>query len=359
VDKAVGGATEKTARAREKRAGAARGSRTLDGPVTRGFDVFFGFHHARMMESVFENDRVAQFIEPVDMLPALTRRASDYVAERGRTGRPFLLYFALNSPHTPIVPSKEWQGKSGISAYADFVMETDWAVGEVLTALDRAGVAKDTLVFFTSDNGCSPAAKVDELETKGHYPSELRRGYKADIWDGGHRIPFIARWPGKIKAGTRTDQLTCLTDLMATCAEIVGAKLPDDAGEDSVSLLAVLLGTATGPVREAVVHHSIRGNFAIRQGPWKLELCNDSGGWSKGGVADAPGQLYDMSKDVGEEKNEYDGHPEIVVRLTTLLERYVVEGRSTPGPVQKNDVPVDVWKKRQPESDKTEKQTEN
>jgi arylsulfatase A len=222
------------------------------------------------------------------------------------------------------------------------VMETDWAVGEVLAALDKAGIADSTLVIFTSDNGCSPAAKPKELEARGHYPSELRRGYKADIWDGGHRIPFIVRWPGKIKAGSRTDQITCLTDLMATCAEIVGVKVPDSTGEDSVSIVPVLLGTAKEPVREAVVHHSIKGNFAIRQGPWKLELCQNSGGWSKDGPVGTPGQLYDMSKDVGERANEYAQQPEVVARLTKLLEKYVADGRSTPGPALKNDVPVDI-----------------
>jgi arylsulfatase A-like enzyme len=226
----------------------------------------------------------------------------------------------------------------------------------VLKALEAAGVATNTLVIFTSDNGCSPAAKVDELQNKGHFPSELRRGYKADIWDGGHRIPFIARWPGKIKPGSRTDQLTCLTDLLATCAELGGTKLPANAGEDSVSMLPVLLGTATGPVRPAVVHHSIRGNFAIRQGPWKLELCVDSGGWSKGGVTDAPGQLYDLSKDVGEQQNEYQEHPELVSQLTSLLEQYVNEGRSTPGPAQKNDVAVDIHKQNTGKSSASRRQ---
>ena len=132
---------------------------------------------------------------------------------------------------------------------------------------------------------------------------------------------------------------------MATCAEIVGAKPADSAGEDSISILPAMLGTPTGAVRDAVVHHSIRGDFAIRQGTWKLELCADSGGWSKGSQTDSPGQLYDMSKDVGEQTNEYNAHPEIVSRLTKLLEKNVAEGRSNPGPAGKNDAPVEIWKK--------------
>jgi arylsulfatase A-like enzyme len=198
--------------------------------------------------------------------------------------------------------------------------------------------------MFTSDNGCSPAAKVEELESKGHFPSEGRRGYKADIWDGGHRVPFIARWPARIKAGSRSEQITCLTDLMATSADIVGAKLPDNAGEDSVSMFPALLGTASEPIREAIVHHSISGDFAIRQGRWKLELCKDSGGWSKSGAVETPGQLYDMSKDAGEQANLYQQHPEIVERLTKLLEKYIADGRSTPGVIQTNEVPVEIRK---------------
>ena len=339
-----------------------------DGPTTRGFDSYFGISASLDMPpfAYIENDHfteaptaekqwlrkgaAAPGFDAADVLPTLARKAVEYISARAKEPTPFFLYLPLASPHTPILPTQEWQGKSGLSAYGDFVMETDWAVGEVLAALDSAGIANNTLIMFTSDNGCSPAAKVDELESKGHFPSELRRGYKADLWDGGHRIPFIVRWPDRIKAGGRTDQLTCLTDLMATSAEIVGAKLPDHAGEDSVSIMPVLLGTAKGPVREAVIHHSISGNFAIRQGPWKLEWCKGSGGWSKGGIMPEPGQLYDMSKDVSEKKNEYNGHPEIVSKLSKMLEKYVADGRSTPGPSFKNDVPVEINKTGAPKA---------
>lgn len=333
-----------------------------NGPTTRGFDSYFGISASLDMPpfAFIENDRfteaptavkkwqrsgpAAPGFDAAEVLPTLARKAAETIAARAKEQSPFFLYLPLASPHTPILPTKEWQGKSGLNAYGDFVMETDWALGEVLAALDKAGIANNTLVIFTSDNGCSPAAKTPELESKGHFPSELRRGYKADIWEGGHHIPFIVRWPDKIKAGGRTDQITCLTDLMATSAEIVGAKLPHGAGEDSVSILPALLGTATAPIREAVVHHSIRGTFAIRQGQWKLELCKDSGGWSKGGPVDTAGQLYDMSKDVGEQTNEYAQHPEIVERLTKLLQKTITEGRSTPGATAKNDVAVDILK---------------
>lgn len=337
-------------RQKEPFAGAPPGSVTHDGPTTRGFDSFFGFHHARMMKSVFENDRVTQIIEPVDMLPALAARASAHVAERAKTGQPFFLYLALSSPHTPIVPANEWKGKSGLGDYADFVMQTDAAVGEVLAALDRAGVAENTLVIFTSDNGCSPNAKLEKLEAQGHFPSAQFRGYKADVWEGGHRVPFLVRWPGKVQPDSRSAQLICLTDLMATCAELLGVKLPDNAGEDSVSILPALLGADKAPLREAVVHHSISGRFAIRQAQWKLALCAGSGGWGKPDDAEAKKQdlpevqLYDLRTDIAESKNLQAEHPGIVARMTALLEGYVASGRSTPGAKQSNDIEVIVAK---------------
>ena len=345
-----------------------------DGPITRGFDYFFGISASLDMPpfAFVENDRFTQAptatkkwlragpaapdFEAVDVLPTLTRKAVEYIGARAAAKKPFFLYFPLNSPHTPIVPTKEWQGKSGLGDYADFVMETDWALGEVLAALGKNGIEESTLVIFTSDNGCSPAAGIPKLESQGHYPSADRRGYKADIWDGGHRIPFITRWPGKFKPGTRSDQLLCLVDLMATSADLLGATLPDNAGEDSVSILPALLGHADKPLRGTVVHHSIDGSFAIRQGQWKLDLCASSGGWSapKPGSKEAkqlpPAQLYDMTKDVGERINEYKDHPEIVARLTKLLEKTVADGRSTPGAPQKNDAEIRLWKERQPES---------
>jgi arylsulfatase A len=327
---------------KEKLEGAPIGSITRDGPTTRGFDYFFGFHHARMMKSVFEDDRVTRLVEPVDMLPLLAKRASAYVAECAKAGKPFFLYLPLSSPHTPIVPSKEWKGRSGLGDYGDFVMETDGAVGEVLSSLDKAGVADDTLVVFTSDNGCSPAAGTPALEKQGHFASAGFRGYKADVWDGGHRVPFLVRWPGVVRPDSRSDRLVCLTDLFATGADVVGAKVPAAAGEDSVSFLPELLGKR-GAGRAAIVHHSIQGRFAIRDGKWKLCLCAGSGGWSPGGGTESP-QLYDMDADPGETKNLAATRPEVVTRLTSLLETFVADGRSTPGEKQKNDVDVKIHK---------------
>ncbi len=332
--------------------GAPLGSVTKDGPLTRGFDEFFGFD--RLTEaptSMFEGDRCTQLIKPVDLLGEFVKRADFIITTRAKSGQPFFLYLALNSPHAPIVPTKEWQGKSGLGAYGDFVMESDWAVGEVLASLDKAGVSDNTLVIFTSDNGCSKVARISKLQAQGHYPSADLRGSKSDIWEGGHRLPFFVRWPSKIKAGSQSSQLICHTDFMATCAEILGAKLPDNAAEDSFSILPALLGTDTAPLHEAVVHHSLNGSFAIRQGKWKLELCADSGGWTspKPGSKEAKGlptnQLYDLSTDKGETKNLQAEHPEVVARLTRLLEHFIADGRSTPGPKQANDAPIVIRKR--------------
>jgi arylsulfatase A-like enzyme len=333
-----------------------------EGPTTRGFDYYFGIAASLDMPpfAYIENDHFTQAptatkkwlragtaaldFETVDVLPTLTRKAVEHL-DRQTPAKPFFLYLPLNSPHAPIVPTREWQGKSGIGNYGDFVMETDWAVGQVLAAIEKRGLAENTLVIFTSDNGCAPAANPANLEKQGHFPSAGYRGYKTDIWEGGHRVPFIVRWPGQVKAGAVTDQVVCLTDLMATCAEITGAKLPDNAGEDSISLLPVLKRTAQGPVRDSVVHHSSEGMFSIRQGTWKLETCAGSGGRSKmPGKELPPVQLYDLAQDPSEKHNVQAEQPEVVAKLTTLLEKQVADGRSTPGAAQKNDVAIKIIK---------------
>lgn len=350
-----------------------------NGPNSVGFDHYFGISASLDMVpyTYIRNDRVtasptedrdfplmlgraaggrcrkgpaAPGFDAANVLPDLTREAVAYVAGRAdaaKTGTPFFLYLPLASPHTPVLPTAEWQGKSGLNPYADFVMATDAAVGQVLTALERQGLADNTLVIVTSDNGCSPQAKYDELLPKGHNPSHVFRGTKADIFDGGHRVPFLVRWPGRVEPGATTDRVTCHTDIFATCCEVAGAAVPPPAGEDGVSFLPTLLGR-NEPRRPAVVHHSVNGSFAIRDGKWKLCLCPGSGGWSapRPGRDDQsklpPVQLYDMAADVGETTNLAGKHPEQVERLTTLLEKFVTDGRSTAGPPQKNTTPVNV-----------------
>ena len=227
-------------------------------------------------------------------------------------------------------------------------MQTDATVGAILDALEKNALSSDTMVILTSDNGCSPAAKFPELLAKGHNPSAQFRGNKADIFDGGHHIPFLVKWPKQIKAGSTSDQLICLNDFFATCAEITGGKVTDEMAEDSVSILPALLNRAEKPLHEAVVHHSINGSFAIRQGKWKLEFCPGSGGWSdpKPGSADSKAlpalQLYDLSVDIGETKNLQAEHPQVVADLTKLLEKYIADGRSTPGKKQENTGAVSI-----------------
>lgn len=355
------------------------------GPNSLGFDYYFGIAASLDMVpyTFIENDRVtvqptidkefpltlgrpggntrkgpaAAEFEATGVLPKLTEKAVEYIGQRAddaKAGKPFFLYLPLNAPHTPIAPTPEWQGKSGISPYADFVMQTDASLGAVLDALEKNGVAENTLVIMTSDNGCSPMANFPDLLAHGHNPSHIFRGTKADIFDGGHRIPFIARWPGHVKAESTSDQLVCLNDLFATCAEIVGAKPPANAAVDSVSILPALEGRAEKPLREALVHHSINGSFAIRQGSWKLELCGDSGGWSvprpnSPAAKTLPDtQLYDLATDIAESNNVAAEHPDVVERLTKLLEKYVTDGRSTPGEPQENTGSIVLRKPRGP-----------
>lgn len=324
------------------------------GPTSLGFDEFFGISASLDMPPyVFiHNDRclsvpttrktyiregpAAQDFEAVDVLPVLTQRAVAFLDGQRGGDAPFFLYVPLNAPHTPIVPGPAYAGQSKVGTYGDFVMQVDAAIGTILDALARNGQERDTLVIVTSDNGCSPMADFKALAAHGHDPNAPWRGAKADIFEGGHRIPFLARWPGKVPAGTRSDDTICLTDLLATCAAVIDTPLPAGAGEDSVNILPDLLGTATNPLREATVHHSINGSFAIRQGPWKLALCADSGGWSapKPGSAEAKGlppvQLFNLEDDPKEQHNLQAERPEMVERLKRLLERYVADGRSVP-----------------------------
>jgi len=333
------------------------GSIVTDGPIDAGgFDKFSGYHHSRQMNLWIDNDKVIAHIDPIEMLPKLTAAAVDYINGQKGNKEPFFLYVPWNSPHSPVVPSAEWQGKSGLNAHADFVMQTDDSYGQVIKALRDNNMLDNTLVICSSDNGTSaPTSKKADLERKGHFPSGDLRGSKADIWDGGHRVPFIAHWPKVVTAGTTSDKLVCLTDVMATAAEIVGFKLPADAGEDSISFLPVLKG-ADSHARDSVIHHSVSGHFAIRQGKYKLLMCPGSGGWTKPKPnaalwkqiekqGEPTVQLYDMSKDIGEQKNLAASMPGKVKSMQALLKKQVDDGRTTPGPKQANDAPVMIDKR--------------
>ncbi|MEP4079459.1 sulfatase family protein [Haloferula sp.] len=276
--------------------------------------------------------------EAVDVLDEIGTKAAEYISGQ-KTGEPFFLYVPLTSPHAPIIPTDKWKGKSKLGLYGDFVMHTDAIVGQITDAVDTAGLSENTMIIVTSDNGCSKVADIPALKKQGHFPNAHYRGSKSDIWDGGHRVPFIVRWPAGVTAGSSNNELICLTDLMATCADLSGAKLPDNAGEDSISFTPALKGEPLASTRKGVVHHSVSGQFAYRSGKWKILLTKASGGWTKEPVAvNAPAQLYDMEADPGEQNNLYHTNPEVFAILLAELESDVQRGRSTAGPDQKNDV---------------------
>ncbi|MCH2106863.1 MAG: arylsulfatase [Planctomycetes bacterium] len=273
------------------------------------------------------------------VLPEITRRCVHYIRDRTKEEEPFLLYFSMTSPHTPITPSEAFLGQSGVSLYADFLLETDWCVGQVMRALEQFGVADETLVIFTCDNGTSPKALFDELKAGGVDLRAGWRGYKADVWEGGHRVPFLARWPGVIEPGSSCKVPICLTDLFATTADAFGVEAGEGAGEDSASLLPLFRGEErVGAHGGAIIHHSSSGGFALRDGKWKLCFCPGSAGWSypnntkeaeKLGLP--PVQLYDMDSDPGEQKNLATEMPEKVEELTARF-RAIVEAHPNDAP---------------------------
>lgn len=346
-----------------------------NGPTTRGFDYFFGFCGSLDMPPYIyiENDKPtslpnretvndgkyswwrkgptgSDFIHE-EVLPNIIDRACKYISEKSSSSQPYFLYLPLPAPHTPILPLEKYRGKSGLGEYGDFVLMVDDMVGKVLSAVKQSGEENNTIVVFTTDNGCSPAAGINELQKQGHAPNGIFRGHKADLFDGGHRVPCIVRWPNRVKPHL-IKQTVCLTDFYATFADICDYSLSSTEGEDSYSLLPALESEKEiSPIREATVHHSIAGQFTIRKGKWKLLLSPSSGGWSfpKPGrdeevIATLPAvQLYDMETDPRETTNLQAEHPEIVKTLRNLLKQYIIKGRSTPGEPQKNDEP-EMWK---------------
>jgi arylsulfatase A-like enzyme len=319
------------------------GTRLRTSPNAAGFDYFYGYTHARNIGTVIEQDKVEANVEEVETQPRLAKKVVAFLEDPARQHKPFFLYLPLCPPHTPIVPAKEFAGKSGIRGrdqdYGDWLYEGDWVLGQVLEALERQKLAGRTLIMVSSDNGAA-----------GQSYAPLR-GAKTSIYEGGHRVPFLARWPGKIKAGSVCDDTICLNDVMATCAEVIGAKLPDNAGEDSVNILPDLLGTAKGPVREATIHQSPGGDLALRQGPWKLVFL-------KSGQR----ELYNLQSDLSETTNIAQANTEVVERLTTLMKKYIADGRSTAGAAQKNEAEISLdgggWKNRKAKTSSAESDRE-
>jgi arylsulfatase A len=261
------------------------------------------------------------------ILPALADRAEKFIKVQSEAKKPFLLYLPLTSPHTPLAVNPEWKGKSGLNNdFADLVMETDHVLGRVLDALKASGVENETFVLFTSDNGCASYIGVKEMEKQGHYPSGPLRDYKTSVYEGGHRVPFVVKWPGVVKAGSVCKQLVLQADTLATLAEILGTTLPETAGEDSFSLMPLLKGEDR-PIRTNAVNTACGGTPSYRESAWKY-------------VAAAKPELYNLDEDLAESMNVAPLHSDRVKAMQAAFEKLIRAGRSTPGAPQKNDIKV-------------------
>ena len=348
-----------------------------DGPVNRGFDRFFGtaccpttdwlyayivnnripvppdklLDRSKLPDHPYGLDCRQGMVAPdfkheeVDLV--FLDKSREFLTEhvKNHPGKPFFLYHAMQAVHLPSFPAVKFKGKTSAGPHGDFIFEMDYIVGELLHTIDSLGVAGNTLVMFASDNGPEVLSVLNMRKTYGHDGARPWRGVKRDQWEGGHRTPFIVRWPGKIKPNTASNQLLSLTDIMATCAELTGVKLPGDAAEDSYSMLPAFLGTqGSEPIRQYMLEQTISLAMSIREGKWKYLDHKGSGGnnydrddeWSmkvyklEDTDPDAPGQLYNLESDPGERINLYSKHPEIVATLKGKLEAFKNSGRSAP-----------------------------
>lgn len=358
-----------------------------DGPIEKGFDYFFGIP-ASMNYGILtylENDKVLDppilftkkkmdvtprtyrmtppyqkeknkgYVEVAPsfndelVLETLASKAVEYInkaAKDPKGDKPFFLYVPLTSPHLPHSTHPDFQGRSNCGNYGDFMEETDYRIGQVLDALKANGLEENTLVIFSSDNGAETNYKY-QRDTYQHYSSLNFRGGKRDIYEGGHRVPFLMRWPKVISAGGKIDTPVSQSDYLATIADIIGVKLPDNAGEDSYSLYPFMKDANTNMnLDRAVIHHAFTGHFAIREGKWKLNMFRGSGGSLKPVIiipktGEARYELYDMENDPGETTNLYFKHPDIVNHLKEKITHIIKNGRSTEGKPQ--SYVIDDW----------------
>ena len=355
-----------------------------DGPLDKGFDYFFGIpasmnygvltyiENRRVLDPPvlwttkkanrialsdyritppYSNSRdgldleVAPSFDDQRVLAVFTERATrwidEFAASSGDSER-FFLYVAYTSPHKPVIPAEEFQGLSKAGAYGDFMAETDARIGEILDALDRHDLARDTLVIFTSDNGPETTYR-ERLRRFGHASAGGLRGGKRDLYEGGHRVPFIVRWPTRVKPGRMSSEIVSQTDLLATFADLMDRKLGPEEGEDSFSFLPLLDGQERLE-RPPLVHHSASGHFSVRDGRWKLNMIRGSGGsLPPRYIEPKPGEpgfeLYDVESDLYESNDVVSQHPEVVDRLRKAISAIVTEGRSTAGNTVRNDGP--------------------
>jgi len=350
-----------------------------NGPATHGFDYSFGFCGSLDMapyvyiendvptmvptkttvsvdeKGIWREGLTSDDFEHASVLQDLTDKAVGYINDKANGKSPFFLYFPLPAPHTPILPTTGFLGKSNTNMYGDFVMQVDDVVRQIRETLKKQGIAENTLLVFTSDNGCSPKADYEELAKVDHDPSYVFRGTKADIFEGGHHVPFIVEWPKGARKNSSSDKTICTTDFFATCAELTAYQLADNEAEDSYSMLPLITGESNGDIREYIVHHSLNGSFAIRQGDWKLCFCPGSGGWSYPTPAEIknenlnlpPMQLYNLKDDIAETNNLIAEYPAKARELKAALKKIILDGRSTPGKPQKNDG-MEGWKQIEP-----------
>ena len=270
--------------------------------------------------------------DPYQNLPETTRRGVEYIRAQKDSGKPFFLYFAYPSPHAPIIPNDEFDGKSQAGPYGDFVVETDHSAGQLLAALEETGQAANTIVIFAADNGPENYAKARK-EKYGHWSSEPLRGLKRDIFEGGHRVPTVIRWPGVIKPGSTSAALFAQTDLMATFASLVGYELPENAAEDSFDFLPYLKGEEEKGPRTAMIHNTYANLYAIRDGDWVLvnvkpAAAKASGGNKGGGSTEV--ELHNLSDDISQKNNIAAKHPERVQAMQSLLDRLHSQGHTAP-----------------------------
>ena len=349
--------------------------RIPDAPVHRGFDQFFGtvccpttdwlyawvdgdqipvppkkiVDRSPLPKHPYSRDNRPGMIAPdfdlekVDLV--FLDRSKQFLQQHVKQtpDKPFFLFHSCQAVHLPSFPADGFKGKTDAGPHGDFIFELDYVVGELMKTLDKLGIADNTLVMFSSDNGPEVASVINMRKDHDHDGARPWRGMKRDNWEGGHRVPMIARWPGKIKPDSSTDQTFCLTDLMATCAAIVDADLPNDAAEDSFAFLPVLLGDQADdkPIRDFTLHQTISLALSIRRGSWKYLDHQGSGGNNyerphlkpfqlKNSASEAPGQLYDLEVDPGETTNVYTKHPNIVRELRSKLDESRKSGRSAP-----------------------------
>ncbi len=304
---------------------------------------------SRLPKHAYANDCRAGLIAPdfpmeeVDLV--FLKKSREFLEQHVKQlpGEPFFLFHSAQAVHLPSFAAPQFAGTSKAGPHGDFIHQLDWVVGELMTTLEKLGIADNTLVIFSSDTGPEVTSVVHMRADHAHDGARPWRGVKRDNWEGGHRVPFLVRWPGQVPPGTTSTQLISLTDVMATIAAIIGAKLPDNAAEDSFNLLPALRGEAKAHIRPYLLTQAVRGaqTLSIRRGPWKYLDHPGSGGnrYDQGELKpfhvpdtapDAPGQLYNLETDPGETKNLHAERPGIVKELKALLEESKATGRSTP-----------------------------